>query len=88
MKIIKQRGTTTNENEEKLKTTLLQETEKELLKMIDQLQTVREGDLQTLEKSILTACLSSISIMHENMSGTWSSIRSIHVESVVERGGG
>jgi hypothetical protein len=46
------------ETNEKLKTVLLQETEKAMLEMIDQLQTVREGDLQTLEQSVLTACLS------------------------------
>jgi hypothetical protein len=46
------------ETNEKLKTVLLQETEKAMIEMIDQLQTVREGDLQTLEQSVLTACLS------------------------------
>jgi len=46
------------ETNEKLKTVLLQETEKAMIEMIDQLQTVKEGDLQTLEQSVLTACLS------------------------------
>jgi hypothetical protein len=46
------------ETNEKLKTVLLQETEKAMNEMIDQLQTVREGDLQTLEQRVLTACLS------------------------------
>jgi Uncharacterised protein family (UPF0236) len=45
------------ETNEQLKTALLQETEKEMLEMIEQLQTVREGDLQTLEQRILTACI-------------------------------
>src|SRR6266550_3463001 len=46
------------ETNEKLKMALLQETEQELLKMIDQLETIQEGDLQTLEQSVLKACLS------------------------------
>src|SRR3989440_10533034 len=46
------------ETNEKLKMALLQETEQELLKMIDQLETIKEGDLQTLEQSVLRACLS------------------------------
>ena len=46
------------ETNEKLKTALLQETEKAMIEMIEQLQTVREGDLQTLEQRVLTACLS------------------------------
>jgi hypothetical protein len=46
------------ETNEKLKIALLQETEKATLKMIEQLETIREGDLQTLEQSVLTACLS------------------------------
>src|SRR5205085_1414045 len=46
------------ETNEKLKMALLQETEQELLKMIDQLETIPEGDLQTLEQSVLKACLS------------------------------
>jgi uncharacterized protein UPF0236 len=46
------------ETNEKLKIALLQETEKEMLKMIDQLETIKEGDLQTLEQSVLRACLS------------------------------
>jgi hypothetical protein len=46
------------ETNEKLKRALLQETEKEMLKMIDQLETIKEGDLQTLEQSVLKASLS------------------------------
>ena len=46
------------ETNEKLKTVLLQETEKAMIELIDQLQMGREGDLQTLEQSVLTACLS------------------------------
>jgi hypothetical protein len=46
------------ETNEKLKTALLQETEKELLQMIDHLQTVSEGDLQKLEQRVLMTCLS------------------------------
>ena len=46
------------ETNEKLKIALLQETEKEMLKMIDQLEMIKEGDLQTLEQSVLRACLS------------------------------
>ena len=46
------------ETNEKLKRALLQETEKELLKMIDQFEMIQEGDLQTLEHSVLRACLS------------------------------
>lgn len=36
----------------------MQETEKELLKMMEHLETIKEGDLQTLEQSVLRACLS------------------------------
>jgi hypothetical protein len=36
----------------------VQETEKEMLKMIDQVEMIQEGDLQTLEQSVLRACLS------------------------------
>src|SRR5260370_22929468 len=46
------------ETNEKLKIALVQETEKEMLKMIEQLETIKEGDLQTLEQSVLRACLS------------------------------
>jgi len=46
------------ETNEKLKIVLVQEMEKELLKMIDHLETIKEGDLQTLEQSVLRACLS------------------------------
>lgn len=46
------------ETNETLKIALLQETEKEMLKMIDQIETIQEGDLQTLEQSVLRACLS------------------------------
>ncbi len=45
------------ETNEKLKRSLLQETEKEMLRMIDQLEIIKEGDLQTLEQSVLKACL-------------------------------
>jgi hypothetical protein len=41
------------ETNEKLKLALVQETEKELLKMIEQVETIQEGDLQTLEQSML-----------------------------------
>src|SRR5438874_7358192 len=46
------------ETNEKLKIALVQETEKEILKIIDHLETIKEGDLQTLEQSVLRACLS------------------------------
>jgi hypothetical protein len=46
------------ETNEKLKIVLVQEMEKEILKMIDHLETIKEGDLQTLEQSVLRACLS------------------------------
>ena len=46
------------ETNEKLKIALVQETEKEMLKMIEQVETIKEGDLQTLEQSVLRACLS------------------------------
>ena len=46
------------ETNEKLKIALLQETETEVLKMIDQGEMIQEGDLQTLEQSVLRACLS------------------------------
>jgi len=55
------------ETNNKLKTALLQETEKELLKMFDQLYTVKEGDLQTLEQRVLTACLSLAHEMRNEM---------------------
>jgi Uncharacterised protein family (UPF0236) len=55
------------ETNEKLKTALLQETEKAMIEMIDQLQTVREGDLQTLEQNVLTACLSLGRIVMEQV---------------------
>lgn len=45
------------ETNEKLKSALVQETEQELLKMIEQVETIPEGDLQTLEQSVLRACL-------------------------------
>ena len=45
------------ETNEKLKIALLQETETEVLKMIDQVEMIQEGDLQTLEQSVLRACL-------------------------------
>jgi hypothetical protein len=46
------------ETNDKLKTALLQEMEKELVKLFDDLQTVKEGDLQNLEKMVLSASLS------------------------------
>jgi hypothetical protein len=46
------------ETNEKLKIALVQEMEKEMLKMIDHLETIQEGDLQTLEQSVLRVCLS------------------------------
>ena len=46
------------ETNEKLKIALLRETEKELLQMIDHFEMIQEGDLQTLEQSVLRACLS------------------------------
>lgn len=46
------------ETNEKLKIALLQETEKEMLKMIDQGEMIQGGDLQALEHSVLRACLS------------------------------
>ncbi|MHB8599991.1 MAG: ISKra4 family transposase [Ktedonobacteraceae bacterium] len=45
------------ETNEKLKTALLQEAEKALVEMIEQLQTVTQGDLQTLEQRVLTTCI-------------------------------
>src|SRR2546421_2080068 len=46
------------ETNEKLKIALVQEMEKEILKLIDHLETIQAGDLQTLEQSVLRACLS------------------------------
>nr|HET6901966.1 ISKra4 family transposase [Ktedonobacteraceae bacterium] len=46
------------ETNEQLKIVLMQEMEKEILKMIDDLEMIKEGDLQTLEQSVLRACLS------------------------------
>jgi hypothetical protein len=46
------------ETNEKLTTVLLQEAEKAMLKVVDQLQTIKEGDMQALEQQVLTACLS------------------------------
>src|SRR5713226_2512642 len=65
------------ETNEKLKMALLQETEKELLKMIDQLEMIKEGDLQTLEQSVLRACLSLGRTMMEQILN--------HTEEEVER---
>lgn len=45
------------ETNEKLKIALVQETEIEMLKLIEQVETIKEGDLQTLEQSVLRACL-------------------------------
>src|ERR1700694_995846 len=58
MKTRKQRGSLPMETKEKLKIALLQETEQEMLKMIDHLETIKDGDLQSLEQSVLKACLS------------------------------
>jgi hypothetical protein len=55
------------ETNEKLKTALLQEAEKVILEMVDQLQTTKEGDLQTLEQSIFTTCLSLGRTMMEHI---------------------
>jgi hypothetical protein len=46
------------ETNESLKTALLQETEAAVLKLIEQLETLSEGDLQELEQSVMSACLS------------------------------
>src|ERR1700694_5983008 len=46
------------ETNERLKIALVQETEKEMLKMIEQVETIQAGDLQTLEQSVLRAWLS------------------------------
>ena len=46
------------ETNEQLKIALMQETEKEMLKLIEQVETIQAGDLQTLEQSVLKACLS------------------------------
>jgi hypothetical protein len=45
------------ETNETLKRAVLQETEQTMLQVIDQLQTIGEGDVQTLEQSVLAACL-------------------------------
>ncbi len=45
------------ETNDKLKRALIQETEQELLKLIEQVETIAEGDLQTLEQSVLRGCL-------------------------------
>src|SRR5690242_9060936 len=45
------------ETNEQLKIALVQETEKEILKLIEHLEMIKEGDLQTLEQSVLRACL-------------------------------
>jgi Uncharacterised protein family (UPF0236) len=52
---------------EQLKIALVQETEKEMLKMIDQVEMIQEGDLQTLEQSVLRACLSLGRTMMEHI---------------------
>lgn len=46
------------ETNESLKTALLQETEVTILKLIEQLQTLSEGNLQELEQSVVSVCLS------------------------------
>jgi hypothetical protein len=43
---------------EKLQTALLQEAEQTILRMMEQIEMIGEGDLQTLEQRILGACLS------------------------------
>src|SRR5215831_16185940 len=45
------------ETNEKLKTALLQETEKAMVEMLTELEMVKEGDLQRLEQKVLKACL-------------------------------
>src|SRR6266700_3077437 len=45
------------ETNEQLQTALLQEAEQAILQIVEQLQTIREGDLQALEQQILTSCL-------------------------------
>jgi len=55
------------ETNDKLKIALVQETEKEILQMIDQLETIQAGDLQTLEQSVLRACLCLGSTMMEQI---------------------
>lgn len=46
------------ETNESLKTALVQQTEASVLKMIEQLQTVPEGQMQELEHCVMSACLS------------------------------
>jgi hypothetical protein len=41
---------------ETLKKALVQEAEKEVLKLMEQLQNVSEGDLKELEQTVMTAC--------------------------------
>ena len=55
------------ETNEKLKSALLQETEHELLKLIEHVETIPEGDLQTLEQSVLRACLALGRTMMEQL---------------------
>lgn len=45
------------ETNEMLKAALIEATEKEILKLVDQLQSLPEGDLKTLEQSVLTSSL-------------------------------
>jgi hypothetical protein len=45
------------ETNEQLQTALLHEAEHAILQIVDQLQTIREGDLQALEQQILASCL-------------------------------
>ena len=45
------------ETNEQLKLALVQEAEQEILKLIEQVETIPEGDLQTLEQSVLRGCL-------------------------------
>lgn len=46
------------ETNETLKKALVQEAEKEVLKLMEQLQNVSEGDLKELEQTVMTACFS------------------------------
>jgi hypothetical protein len=52
---------------EKLKTALLQEAGKAMFEVMEQLPTIGEGDLQTLEQSVLLACLALGRTMMEHI---------------------
>src|SRR5713226_5130090 len=45
------------ETNETLKMSMLQETETAIIKMIEQLQSLPEGDLNQLEQTVMSACL-------------------------------